>query len=90
MARRYVGNLAVSITYDDRNFYRASVSGNGMTWKGTVGAPAAGFGPGIAYDSPKAYDQAARAAVSFALDEMPDLESAFYSGPHAGKFRRPR
>lgn len=90
MARRYLGNLAISVTYDDRDFYRASVSGNGVIWKGTLRPTAAGFGPGVAYDSPRAYDEIARSAVSFAIDEYPELEDAIHSGPHAGKFRRPR
>jgi len=30
---------------------------------------AAGFGPGVAYDSSQAYDEIAQSAVSFALNE---------------------
>jgi hypothetical protein len=89
MARRYLGKLANIVVYHDRGHYRASVIGGGLSWKGTVGAPAAGFGPGIAYDSDRAYDQIAQAAVSFALDEKPDLEEVAFAGPHGGQFRRP-
>ena len=89
MALRYLGNLVVSVAYDDRGFYRASVGEGGEFWRGTVRPPAGGFGPSIAYDSPLAYDAVARAAVSFALDERPDFEDAAYAGPHGGEFRRP-
>lgn len=89
MARRFLGNLVVNVTYDDRNFYRVSVSGGTARWKGTVGPPQFGYGPGVAYDSPQAYDEVVRAAVSFALNEQPDLEDEAFAGPHGGQFRRP-
>ena len=57
-----------------------------------VRPPAAGFGRGIAYDSPEAYDQTAHAALSFASDEwdnewISNLAShdADFSGWHIGR-----
>lgn len=68
MAKRYSGDLQISVTYDDRNFYRTSVSRGGkLLWRGTVPV---GFGPGVAYDSPQAYDEVASSALAFADDEV--------------------
>ena len=70
MAKRYSGNLTINVTYDDRNIYRTSVSRGGEAlWSGTVRPAPAGFGPGIAYDSPRAYDEIAQTAIAFAEDE---------------------
>lgn len=70
MAKRYSGNLQISVVYDDRNHYRTSVSSGGkLLWRGTVTPAPAGFGPGVAYDSPKAYDEVASSALAFADDE---------------------
>lgn len=70
MATRYSGTAIIRVTYEDRGDYKASVSdANGNLWRGRIGAPAAGFGPGIAYDSPKAYDSTAHAALSFADED---------------------
>lgn len=70
MAKRYSGNLQISVVYDDKNHYRTSVSRGGkLLWRGTVNPAPAGFGPGIAYDSPKAYDAIASSALAFADDE---------------------
>jgi hypothetical protein len=70
MAKRYSGNLQISVAYDDRNHYRTSVSRGGkLLWRGTVNPAPAGFGPGIAYDSPKAYDEIASSALAFADHE---------------------
>lgn len=72
MATRYSGNLQVSVVYDDQNFYRTSVSRSGkLLWRGRVNPAPAGFGPGVAYDSPEAYDEVARTALSFADHESP-------------------
>jgi hypothetical protein len=71
MAKRYSGNLQISVTYDDRNFYRTAVSRGGkLLWRGTVNPAPAGFGPGIAYDSPQAYDEVASSALAFAHAEI--------------------
>lgn len=70
MAKRYSGNLQINVSYDDKNFYRTSVSSGGESlWSGIVRPAPAGFGPGIAYDSPKAYDEVAQTAIAFAEDE---------------------
>ncbi len=70
MAKRYSGNLQINVVYDDKNFYRTSVSSGGkLLWRGTVRPAPVGFGPGIAYDSPKAYDEIASSALAFAEDE---------------------
>ena len=70
MADRYSGNLKISVVYDDRGFYRTAVSREGrVLWRGRVRPPAAGFGRGVAYDSPEAYDRTAHAALSFAADD---------------------
>lgn len=74
MAKRYSGNLQISVVYDDRGHYRTAVSSGGkLLWRGTVNPAPAGFGPGIAYDSPKAYDEVASSALAFADDEKRDI-----------------
>lgn len=71
MAKRYSGNLQISVVYDDKNHYRTAVSRGGkLLWRGIVNPAAAGFGPGVAYDSPKAYDEIASSALSFADHEV--------------------
>lgn len=70
MATRYSGDLKINVTYDDRNFYRTSVSRRGKSvWHGTVGPVARG----IASDSPQAYDEVASTALSFADHEVGDI-----------------
>lgn len=70
MAIRYSGNATIRVVYRDSGDYACTVSVAGRNvWTGTVGAPAVGFGVGIAYDSPEAYDEAARAALAFAEDD---------------------
>jgi hypothetical protein len=70
MAKRYSGDLQISVTYDDRGFYRTSVSSRGkLLWRGQVRPAPSDFGPGIAYDSPQAYDEIARSALAFADNE---------------------
>lgn len=93
MARRYFGDLAINVLYEDvgrDGRYKVSVSGGGITYKTYITPAASGFGAGVAYDSPRAYDEIANSAVSFALDAEPDLEAAGFSGPHAGQFHRPK
>ena len=71
MAKRYSGSLQINVTYDNRGHYRTSVSSGGtLLWRGTVNPAPAGFGPGIAYDSPQAYDEVASSAIAFANDEV--------------------
>jgi hypothetical protein len=71
MAKRYSGNLQISVVYDDKNYYRTAVSRDGkLLWRGIVRPAPAGFGPGVAYDSPKAYDEIASTALAFAEDEI--------------------
>ena len=74
MATRYSGDLKISVVYDDSrrdDVYRVSISRDGRNvWRGQIGPPASGFGPGIGYDSAQAYDRTAHAALSFADDEI--------------------
>ena len=70
MAKRYSGNLQISVVYDDKKHYRTAVSSGGkLLWRGIVNPAPAGFGPGVAYDSPQAYDEIASSALAFAEDE---------------------
>lgn len=74
MAKRYSGDLQISVVYDDRGDYRTSVSEGGkVLWRGRVNPARAGFGVGVAYDSPKAYDEIVRSAISFADHEKPGI-----------------
>lgn len=71
MAKRYSGNLQINVVYDDKGHYRTTVSSGGkLLWRGVVRPAPAGFGPGVAYDSPKAYDEVASSALAFADDEQ--------------------
>jgi hypothetical protein len=47
--------------------------GGKLLWRGTVHPAPVGFGPGVAYDSPKAYDEIASSALAFADDEVGDI-----------------
>ena len=73
MAHRYSGTVRIDVSYfggADGRHYDCSVYAIGeKPWHGGVGAAPAGFGPGVAYDSPAAYDSIARSALSFAADE---------------------
>jgi hypothetical protein len=70
MAKRYSGRAVVTVTYQDRGDYKCSVSiGKRAVWSGRISAPKSGFGRGVAYDSPAAYDHTAETALSFAEDE---------------------
>ena len=69
MATRYCGSITIKIRPDynkrpTRYVCRLSTSGTSIV----VSAPANGYGPGVADDSPEAMDSAARAALSFADD----------------------
>jgi len=66
MARRYIGDAVIEIFYRDRGDYAGRVTAHKKTWHfEDLYAAAIGFGPGIAYDSPAAYDEMAQSAVSF-------------------------
>lgn len=71
MAKRKIGDAIVNIKFYDvafelRGEYRGTVSAYGKTWKfKELYSPAHGFGPGVAYDSPIAYDKMAESAVGF-------------------------
>ena len=67
MAKRYSGDLQISVVYDDKNHYRTAVSRGGkLLWRGIVNPAPSGFGPGVAYDSSQAYDEVASSALAFA------------------------
>lgn len=73
MARRYIGNLKIYITYigsarNGRDEYAGSVvAPNKQSWKfKSLYAPSIGLGTGVAYDSSTAYDRMAQSAASFA------------------------
>jgi hypothetical protein len=70
-AVRYSGSVRIELTYQDSDgCYDGKVVVGGHTYGVSVGPPASGYGPGIAYDSPEAYDRAARAALSFAAADL--------------------
>jgi len=74
MAKRYSGDLTVQIVYHDDDTYRGYVKGPGGIYKfKDLRAPRIGLGAGVGYDSPKAYDQMARAAISFATYDKEDI-----------------
>jgi hypothetical protein len=66
-AVRYSGSVRIELTYEDSDgCYDGKVVVDGHTYSLSVGLPAGGYGPRVAYDSPEAYDRAAHAALSFA------------------------
>jgi hypothetical protein len=75
MARRYCGNVSISLEYRDtyvkglpNGWYECHLAWPGGRKMVMVGAPAS---LSHAVDSPKAYDDTAHAAMSFAADENP-------------------
>jgi hypothetical protein len=67
MATRYCGALRISVTWSDAaGEYKATVHTSDGRWQGGVRAPAV---LQAAVDSPEAYDGAAHAAVTFAVEE---------------------
>lgn len=71
MAKRYSGSLKINVVYDDKDHYRTTVSRDGeLLWRGIVRPAPRGFGKGVAYDSPEAYDAIAASALAFAEDEV--------------------
>lgn len=66
MAKRYIGDAVITITYRDRGDYAGTVCAGRKCWRfNELRGPAIGFGRGVAYDSPKAYDEMAESAVGF-------------------------
>lgn len=66
-AIRYCGSVRIDLTYEESDgCYDGKVVVDSHTYSVSVGPPASGCGPGVAYDSPEAYDRAAHAALSFA------------------------
>jgi hypothetical protein len=69
-AVRYSGAVTIKLTYEDSDHcYDGKVIVDGHTYSVAVYAPKV-ISAGCAYDSPEAYDQAARAALSFAAADM--------------------
>lgn len=82
MAKRYSGRVVVTVLYDDHDYYKASVAVPGRSvWQGRIYPPKSGYGAGVAYDSPKAYDRTARAAISFAR-EVDNIDHELAFGDH--------
>ena len=70
-AVRYSGSVRIELTYQDSDgCYDGKVVVDSHTYSVSVGPPASGYGPGVAYDSPEAYDRAAHAALSFAAADL--------------------
>lgn len=86
MAIRYSGLVKISVVYRDQGDYRVVVTLNdpedfrrhplkafrkkAPSWTGFIRPAPAGFGRGVAYDSPQAYDEVARSALSFADHDL--------------------
>lgn len=89
MAKRYSGDLTVTIEYHDDDSYKGVVRGPGGSYKfDDLHAPPVGLGSGVAYDSPKAYDKMARAAISFATYDKEDIGYPDYDGSGEVKVHR--
>jgi len=66
MAKRYIGDAVITIAYRDQGDYAGTIRAGGYTWRfDNLWPSQSGFGPGIGYDSPEAYDQMAQSAVNF-------------------------
>ena len=70
MARRYIGDAVIHIKYKgstpEGDDYAGKIVTKDYTWKfSQLYAPRCGFGCGVAYDSPEAYDEMADSAASF-------------------------
>lgn len=89
MAKRYSGDLTIALVYDDRGFYPVTISrGRRFFWRGRVGPPYAGFGPGFAYDSSRVYDAIASSALSYADNEGAPVAESAELGPDGWQVRR--
>lgn len=76
--KRYSGNITVTITYvDAKDKYKATVSAGEQRGTVYVGPPRHLT---RSVDSPEAFDDAARAAISFAGDEGLDIQGADWGG----------
>jgi hypothetical protein len=65
------GSVRIELSYEDSDeCYDGKVIVDGHTYSVSVGPPASGYGPGVAYDSAEAYDRAAHAALSFAAADL--------------------
>lgn len=77
MAVRWCGGVKVTMVFLDEpgDWYRCVVSVPGKVKPAVyrIGAAAGGFGDGVAYDSPAAYQATARAALSFATSDNDEL-----------------
>lgn len=74
MATRYSGDLKISVQLTDRDDYKVTISRAGRNvWRGVVGAPRSLT---HSLDSPTAFDNAAKAGLSFADDDGADVQSA--------------
>ena len=77
--KRYSGNVTVAINYvDSENHYKATVSAGGKRGKTVIVNPPRHLTKAV--DSAEAYDNAAKAAVSFAEDDGFDASGAEYTG----------
>lgn len=70
MAKRYIGDAIVTLTYKDathkiKDHYAGTVKVGRYSWRFIIHPAPAGFGPGIAYDSSEAYDDIAASAARF-------------------------
>ena len=82
MATRYIGQATVQVSFtgDPEDNFRVSVSVPGARGRAfLVRAAKSGFGPGVAYDSPQAYDEIAAAAANFAASESPEVQEGISS-----------
>lgn len=73
MAVRYSGAVRISVLYRDQGDYRCSVSSPDGRWSGYVRPAPIGFGSGVGYDSPRAYDEIAKSALAFADHDKPGI-----------------
>jgi hypothetical protein len=71
MAKRYSGQLVINVLYNLHGSYDCHVSIQGKNLCHiVVNPPACGYGKGVSYDSPEAYDSVAASAVAFSLIEV--------------------
>lgn len=85
MAKRYVGDATIRMEFRQAqvggDYYKCSVSMKGQHLASlTVRPPPAGYGDGVAYDAPAAYDQVAVAVLAFAGDDTREETSADIAG----------
>lgn len=92
MATRYCGDVRITARYFDCGHYEATVKAPGVPgYRGTCQPAASGFGAGVAYDSPAAYDEICASALSFACHfsgQRSEIESAADLGASGWRLRR--